>query len=236
MLRNIDKNIWVGEQPLKYFGLSVGTRMTVIRLTNGELVVISPIQADNTIIQQLNELGDVSYIIAPNLYHSLFVSNFKACYPQAKLFVAPGLETKRPELPIDQVMQEGKNYLGTEIEYLLFDGFQTFDLGGAAILNEYVFFHPESHTLVLTDTAFHFDESFPQITQLAAKVMGGYKKLSPSILERFATSEKQRVKQSVQKVLTWDFRRVIMAHGSIVENDAKRKFKEGYEWFLNSSL
>lgn len=236
MLRNIDKNIWVGEQPLRYFGLSVGTRMTVIRLRNGELIVISPIQADNTIIQQLNQLGDVSYIIAPNLYHSLFVSNFQAFYPKAKLFVAPGLERKRPELNIDKIIQNNLENFGNEIECLLFDGFRTFDLSGASLLNEYVFFHPESHTLVLTDTAFHFDDSFSQITQLAAKVMGGYKKLSPSILERFATSEKQRVKQSVQKVLTWDFRRVIMAHGSIVEHDAKRKFKEGYEWFLNSSL
>jgi hypothetical protein len=52
MFREIDRNIWVGEQPLRYFGLSVGTRMTVIRLTSGELVVISPIQPNNATIQQ----------------------------------------------------------------------------------------------------------------------------------------------------------------------------------------
>lgn len=77
MLREIDKNLWVAEQPLKYFGLSVGTRMTVIRLANGELVVISPIQIDEATIQQLNQIGDVAHIIAPNLYHYLFTSNFK---------------------------------------------------------------------------------------------------------------------------------------------------------------
>lgn len=236
MLKEIDKNIWVDEQPLRYFGLSVGTRMTVIRLTNGELVVISPIQADNTTIQQLNEIGDVSYIIAPNLYHYLFVSDFKRLYPKAKLWAAAGLEFKRPEIPVDRVRKDDGESFGEEIKYLLFDGFKTFVLSEPCPLNESVFFHPESHTLVLTDTAFHFDESFPWITQLAAKVIGGYKKLSPSLLERFATQDKQKVKQSVQKVLTWDFKRVIMAHGSIVENDAKRQFKEGYEWFLGQSL
>jgi hypothetical protein len=51
-----------------------------------------------------------------------------------------------------------------------------------------------------------------------------------------ATQEKEKVEQSVQKVLFWDFRRVIMAHGSLVETDAKRRFKEGYEWFLGKSL
>ncbi|MGB3299764.1 MAG: hypothetical protein WBA76_15970 [Phormidesmis sp.] len=42
-LREIDKDIWVIEQPLRYFGLSVGTRMTVVRLTNCKLAIISPI-------------------------------------------------------------------------------------------------------------------------------------------------------------------------------------------------
>ncbi len=57
MLREIDTNIWVAEQPLRYFGLNVGTRMTVIRLANKELAVISPIQVDDPITAQLNELG-----------------------------------------------------------------------------------------------------------------------------------------------------------------------------------
>lgn len=236
MLREIDRNIWVCEQPLTYFGLSVGTRMTVIRLTSGELVVISPIQPDNAIIQQLSEIGEVSHIIAPNLYHYLFASNFKAFYPKAKLWAAPGLEIKRPDLPIDQVIQDSKNNFLNEIEWLVFDGFRTFGLSGSSPLNECVFFHRESHTLVLTDTAFHFDESFPLITQLAARVLGGYKELRPSLLEQLATQEREKVKQSVQKVLNWDFRRVIMAHGSIVETDTKRRFKEGYEWFLGKSL
>jgi len=90
--------------------------------------------------------------------------------------------------------------------------------------------------LILTDTAFHFDESFSLTTQLAARLIGSYKKLSPSNLEKFATQEKEKVKQSVQKVLAWDFERVIMAHGSIIENDAKQRFREGYEWFLGTSL
>jgi len=235
-MRQIDRNIWVGEQPLRYFGLSVGTRMTVIRLTTGELVVISPLQPDNATIQQLNEIGEVSYIIAPNLYHSLFALEFKAFYPKAKLLAAPGLETKKPELPIDQVIQDSRNSFLDEIECLLFDGFRTFGLSGPSPLNECVLFHPESHTLVLTDTAFHFDESFPLITQLAARVLGGYKELRPSLLEQLATQEKEKVEQSVQNVLSWDFRRVIMAHGSLVETDAKKRFKEGYEWFLGKSL
>lgn len=236
MLRKIDNNIWVGEQPLKYLGLNVGTRMTLIRLLNGELLVISPIQVDNTTINQINAIGDVSYIIAPNLYHYLFANSFKAIYPKAKLWAVPGLESKRSELTIDKVISVDEINILDEVEYLLFDGFRVFDLNGPSLLNECVFLHRESCTLVLTDTAYHFDESFPLTTQLAARVIGSYKKLSPSLLERFATRETERVKQSVRKVLSWDFKRVVMAHGSIIESDAKRKFRDGYEWFLGTTV
>ena len=51
MLKEVDTNIWVAEQKLKYLGLQVGTRMTIIRLNNGELVVISPIKIDKKLIR-----------------------------------------------------------------------------------------------------------------------------------------------------------------------------------------
>jgi hypothetical protein len=232
MLRNIDKNIWVAEQPLKYFGLSVGTRMTVIALANQELVVISPIKVNDTIVNQLNDIGNVRHIIAPNLYHYLFAANFKALYPQAIFWATPGLEIKKPELLIDKVINTNKQNLLNGIDCLLFDGFKTLSLAGFDSLNECVFLHTESKTLILTDTAFHFDDSFPLITQFAARLIGGYKTLSPSLLEKIATEDKEKVKQAVQKVLTWDFDRVIMAHGSIIENGGKEKFKQGYELFL----
>ncbi|BDI17830.1 hypothetical protein ANSO36C_36320 [Nostoc cf. commune SO-36] len=140
MLRKIDKNIWIAEQPLRYFGLSVGTRMTVIRFTNRELAVISPIQVDDETTEQLNKLGNVKYIIAPNLFHYLFLSNFKALYPQAKVYAVSALKAKRPEISIDKALEDsGKNLLG-ELECLLFEGFKTFLPSGALPLNEYIFF------------------------------------------------------------------------------------------------
>ncbi|BAZ52688.1 hypothetical protein NIES4103_53530 [Nostoc sp. NIES-4103] len=236
MLRKIDNNIWIAEQPLRYFGLSVGTRMTVIRFNNGELAVISPIQVDNETTEQLNQLGNVKYIIAPNLFHYLFLSNFKTLYPQAEVYAVSELKVKRPEISIDQALEDNDENLLGELEFFLFEGFKTFLPSGALPLNEYVFFHAESQTLILTDTAFYFDESFPMSTKLVSKIMGGYKKLRPSLLEQLATQEKLLVKQSVQKVMRWDFKRVIVAHGSIVEHDAKKQFKEGYEWFLGESF
>ena len=232
MLRKIANNLWVAEQPLRYFGLSVGTRMTVIRLANRELVVISPIEVSNAIADQLRELGTVKHVVAPNLYHYSFVTSFKTLYANATIWAVPGLKVKQPSLPIDRTIERDTPGLWTGLEHVFFDGFRTLSLNGFDALNECVFFHVESRTLILTDIAVHFDESFPAPTQLATRVLGGYKKLSPTLLERVATTDKENIRKSVKKILEWDFERVIMAHGSVVEQEGKEKFRQGYQRFL----
>lgn len=236
MLRAIDSDLWVAEQPFRYFGLSIGTRMTVVRLAGNDLVVISPIQVSAALVDELNGLGTVTHIIAPNLYHYRFAAEFKAAYPAATFWATAGLRAKKPELAIDQAISGGSNSPWAGIEHLFFDGFKTLSPSGPDPLEEWVFFHVASRTLILTDTAFCFDESSPWLTQLVTKVGGGYKSLSPSLLERVATTEKETVKASAEQVLHWDFDRVIVAHGSIVERDGKEQFKRGYETFLGCSL
>lgn len=236
MLKEIDKDIWVAEAPFKYFGLSVGTRMTVIRLNNRELAVISPIQVDSVVNRQLDELGTVSHVIAPNVYHYLFASDFKALYPQAIFWATPALKLKKPELPIERIINDDEDSFPGDLQHLLFDGLKTIDFDGFKLLNELVFFHPKSRTLILTDAAFNFNDSYPLITQFAARLIGTYKNFSPSLLEKVASTEKSKVKQAVQRILTWDFERVIMAHGSIIESQGKQRFKAGYESFLGQSI
>ncbi len=235
MLRQIDNNLWVAEQPFQYWGINVGTRMTVTRLKSG-LMIISPIKPNEQIIHQLSKIGKVTYIIAPNLYHHLFLSEFQAIYPEAKLIIPKGLNIKLPNLNFAQLLNENKGSIDNQVEYLLIDGFKVLDTSGASTLNEYVFYHRDSRTLILTDTAFHFDGNFTFKTQLAARLLGIYGKLAPSFLEKLASKETQKVKQSFQKVFEWDFDRVIMAHGSIVETGAKPKLKQGYENFLGTLL
>jgi hypothetical protein len=236
MLRKIDESIWIAEQPLHYLGLSIGTRMTAIKLANRELVVISPIKISDELVSHLNQIGIVKHIIAPNLYHYLFAAKFKALYPNAVFWAAPGLDLKKPDLPIDRVIREGENNEWDDLDCIFLDGFRTLGLSGFDSFNECVFFHSATRSLILTDAAIHIDETFPFVTQLATRIIGGYKSLSPSLLERIATTETEKVRQSIEKILGWDFDRVIMAHGSIIEQNGKEQFRQGYERFLGQSI
>jgi hypothetical protein len=236
-LRTIDQNLWVAEQPFRFWGLDVGSRMTVMRLTASGLVVISPIRMDTELVQQLNALGRVAYVIAPNLYHHLFIQDFCKIYPQAQCWVPPGLARKQPDLQPDNVMDSPSGTLEGQIDYHLVQGFMALtDLSGPAPVNEFVFFHRESRTLILTDTAFHFDEQSPWLTQWVARSLGQHKLLRATVLEKWASRDHPALTASVRQILAWDFQRVIMAHGSIIETNAKQRFKEGYEWFLQTAL
>jgi hypothetical protein len=234
MLRAIATDLWVAEQPLKYFGLEVGTRMTVIRLNQDQLVIIAPIQLQDKTVDQINQLGNVSDIIAPNLYHHLFLNQCKQRYPNATLWATSGLQDKRPDLLIDKILSDHTIQSLNGLEAAQVNGFNTLDIKGYMPLNEWVFFHAKSRTLIMTDLAFHFDRQSSLSVQLISKVLGGYQQLRPSLLEKIATTDKEQVRQSLQPILAWDFERVIMAHGSIIEQDGKRQFQRGYEWFLDA--
>ena len=232
MLKQIACHLWVAEQPFKFLGLEVGTRMTVISQTDNSLLIISPIQIDSTLKQQLDSLGTVKYIIAPNLFHHLFLASCQQLYPNAKIIAPPGIKTKQPNLEI--ALTFGQDYIDFkgELEYIPFHGFQAFIPPQIVRVNEIVFFHLDSKTLIITDSAFNFGDNFPLTTQLAAKIIGSYQSLQPSLLEKIAIKDKAAIRKSMDKILAWDFHRVIMAHGNIVEENAKEQLAAGYQWLL----
>ncbi|MEM7762100.1 MAG: hypothetical protein AAF298_28885 [Cyanobacteria bacterium P01_A01_bin.40] len=99
-------------------------------------------------------------------------------------------------------------------------------------VNEIVFYHPQTKSLIITDSAFNLDDSFPLATQIVGRLMGSYQVLKPSWLEKVAIKNPQLLQQSITQVMTWDFERVIMAHGKIVEDNAKEQLAAGYQWLL----
>ena len=233
MLQQIDRNLWVAEQPLRFLGLSIGTRMTVVRLVDRSLLLISPIQITSQIRQQLDDLGTVKYLIAPNLFHYLYLAKCKNIYPQALVLAPPGLQDKQPNLNIDLTFTQDNIHFDSQLEYTLFAGFQVLIVSQIKTVNEIVFYHPSTKTLIITDSAFNFDRSFPLITQFAARIIGSYQQLKPSWLEKIAVRDKQKARRSIERILNWDFERVIMGHGKIVETDAKRQLTIGYRWLVD---
>jgi Domain of unknown function (DUF4336) len=236
MLTAIAEHLWAAEQPLRFLGLPIFSRMTVMALPNQDLIVISPITPTPELTQALDQIGTVRYIIAPNLYHHLFAQDFANHYPEAEFWAVAGILEKRPDLKPDKLLTESTGEIGSDVLYLNFPAFRVWDLTGNMPFNEYLFLHRPSKTLVITDAAFHFGAESDGVIQLLAKALGMYGKLQPSLLERFALRDQDSALATLQETLTWDFDRVVMAHGSIIHTQGKDRWRASCEWYLQKSV
>jgi len=234
-LNEIAPNLWTATRSLRFLGLEVGCRMTVVRLPSQALVLISPIALKNGDRALLDSLGTVTHLVAPNLFHHLHFGEAQAIYPNAMAWGVAGLPQKRPDLRFDALLDQPGNFEET-LYYQPFRGFSSILPQGIQLAHETVFWHPPSGSVILTDIAFNFDDTFPFTSRLAAQLLGTYQTLRPSRLEKWGTRDKAAVENSIRQVLTWEFDRVIPGHGAVLETHGKAQLQRGFEWFLGRSL
>jgi Domain of unknown function (DUF4336) len=94
----VPDRLWIREMPLRLFGVELGTRMSVVRLS-GEgdgLWLHSPVALDRPLREELDELGRVRFVVCPNRGHHMFAGEYFAAYPDASFYAAPGLLEKGP--------------------------------------------------------------------------------------------------------------------------------------------
>ena len=102
----LHSDLWVAETPLRLLGLEVGARMTVVRLPGSKLLLHSPVATSDELVREVQALGSVAYLVAPNRLHHLFVADWKRACPDASIHVAPGLDSKRADLSIESVLAD----------------------------------------------------------------------------------------------------------------------------------
>src|SRR5262245_47319802 len=144
-LTALDTDLWVATRSLPLWVGDVGTRMTVMRL-GGDLLLHSPVSLDAELREALDRLGRVRWVGGPSLVHHLFLADYANAYPEAVLWGAPGLAAKRPDLRFARTLTgEAVPEWEGRVRYALFEG--------APRINELVFLHCPTRTLVLTDLA-----------------------------------------------------------------------------------
>lgn len=226
-LRPLAEDLWVVERPQTFYGLPVGSRMTVIRLAGGRLLLHSPVALDEGLREQLDTLGRVCFAVAPNRVHHLHAGHVIRAYPEARLWVAPGLERKRPDLVFEAILTDDApaEWRG-EVDQVFFRG--------RPYENEVTFFHRASRTLVLCDLAFNFGPRSPAPTRLLMKMLRSYGHLAPSKLDPLLIRDRHAARESLERILAWDFDRIIVAHGDVLETGGHDILRRGYSWLLHS--
>ena len=222
----LGKDIWTVGGSHKLAGMEFGTRMSVIRLSTGALLLHSPVFINDTLRGRLDSLGEVKFIVAPNKFHHLSVKGCQELYPGAELWGAPGLAEKRRDLKFEgEIADETRFGRGDELEHFLF--------GGIPLVNETVFYHVESKTLILTDLLFNFPEDLSPGFKLFLRLLGVYGGPRVSRLTRYVfLKDREKARESARKVLSLDFDRVLLAHRDIIPSGGKDMVRKAFECFL----
>ena len=224
-LCELARNIWIAERPQRFYGLEVGTRMTVVRLADGNLLLHSPVVLDPELRRELDSIGRVCFTVAPNRVHHLHAGEVAEAYPEARLWVAPGLERKRPDLQFVGVLgDEAPAEWKEEVDQVFFRG--------RPYENEVVFFHRASRTLIMCDLAFNFGPRAAPPTRLLMRLLRSYGRFGPSKLDPLLIRDRRAARQSLERILAWDFDRVVVAHGDVLESGGREALRQGYAWLL----
>ncbi|MBW2253160.1 MAG: DUF4336 domain-containing protein [Deltaproteobacteria bacterium] len=224
--RRIDwaEGVALWEVPLRFYGVPFGTRMTVVRLASGDLWVHSPIALDDALREEVDALGTVRFVVSPNKIHHLFMGDWQARYPDARLYASPGLAKKRSDLAFHADLgDEPPTEWAEEIDQCV--------LRGSSVMQEVCFFHRASRTLIIADMMEYFGpHSTPWLTRLVARLAFYYDRPAIPPDWRLTFRDREALGASVARLEAWDFDRVILAHGKLIVEGGKEMWRKSYHW------
>jgi hypothetical protein len=213
----IPGQIWLCAYPMRLAGTRFDARMSVIRLSSGDLMLHSPCNITAPLAQEIAALGPVAHIVAPGNFHHMFVASAQAVFPSAKTWICPGVETRQPGLKFDARLGDTapSDWAG-QIDEVLVEG--------TRIMREVAMFHRASRTLILVDLIENFTDATPHtggaLKFLFKYVLRMWNNPRPAPEYRMGWSDRAAAAQSLRRILAWNFERIVLSHGDLIEHDA----------------
>ncbi|RZM73339.1 DUF4336 domain-containing protein [Pseudoalteromonas rubra] len=226
-MRQLDDNIWIFDgEAVSFYTMPFTTRMTIVRLACGGLWVHSPIRLTPELREQVDALGPVTYLVAPNHLHHLFMAPWQETYPEAQTFGTQEVKDKCDTLRFDGIIDNDHHYpWDNTLKTLLFTG--------SPAMEEAIFYHPQSSTLLVTDLIENFDpDSLNTFQRFVAKGAGVVAPEGQTPLDWRLSFifHHDTARKHLATMLGWAPKRLVMAHGLIIEKDAVAFLQRAFEW------
>jgi hypothetical protein len=218
-------SIWLCRYRVHYVGTVLDARMTLVRLADGSVLVHSPCEIDAEAKAAILTIGPVAAIVAPGTFHHLHTRSAQAAFPDAKTFICPGVEGRAPGLRYDGVLDDTAPDLWRgQLEQVL--------VRGSHWMREVAFYHPVSRTLILVDIVENITGRTRttnwQLRLWWKVVFRMWNRPKPAPEYQFGWRDKRAARLSLRRVLAWDFERVVIAHGDLIEARAHAVVAEAW--------
>lgn len=222
MLTPLAPDLFICPVPYRAMGFQVGRQLVIVKLPSGKLWVQSPIPWTPALRHEVAQLGEVHHVVAPSFYHDECLREFQAEYPAALFHACPRLAAARRDLrfapePLFDVPHP--DWAGPLAQHLV---------RGMPRINEVVFLHRASRSLILTDLAFNFGPGTHWLLALLLRFDGAWGRLSPSRFGKSQMKDRAAVRTSLDTILAWDFDRIIVGHGRNIETGGKAALRAAF--------
>ena len=232
MLEPVDTDIWLTEGPVvDFYGFPYPTRSVIVRLPDGALWVWSPVHLTDTLRAEVDGLGPVAHLVSPNKIHHLYLTEWHAAYPDAKLWGPASTIRKRSDLPFQMALTDTppEDWQGA---------FEQAWFRGSFFMDEIAFVHRASGTAIFADLSENFSEDFLKhhwkawqraIAYYWGIVTGkGYAPLE----WRLSWFSRMPARTALGRIVSAHPTRVIMAHGEWVKSGGEAYLRQAFAWLI----
>lgn len=228
MLQRVGEEIWTADGPtVSIAGFGFPTRMIVIRLSHGELFICSPTALSEDLRAEVDWLGPVGHIVAPNSLHHLFIGEWQRAYPEAITHAPPRLRDKRPDLRWDED-------LGDTPAAAWSDDIAQIVVRGNKITTEVVFFHRQSRTAIFTDLIQNFEQGWFKGWRSFAARLDLLTAPKPTVPRKFRSTftDRPTARKAIERILDWPTEALLAAHAKPVARDGRAAIAYAFGWLL----
>jgi hypothetical protein len=227
------ESVYVIDGPdVRDMGFWFTTRMTVVRLSTGVLWLNSPVPTSIQTRQHILQLGPVEYLVAATPRHVWRLAEWHTLFPEAQLWRPRHtlLTLQRESLPYTGVLGDAPSpNWSADLDQLAFQG--------NPLGEEVIFFHRASGTVILDDLIqIHLPRQGHPISNALLALTGVVAPDGGVPLDmRLTFTQRRLAQQSLDHLLSWDFDKLIIAHGPCITHAAKPFVKRAFQWLRRSS-
>lgn len=229
LLSHVPTRMWLVEYPVRFALMTIRARTTIVRLRDGSLFVHSPCPLTLSLRAALIAYGPIRHVIAPGNYHSLHVAAWAQAYPDAEIWLCPGLERKLPELTRARILSdEAPPAWRDEIDQVV--------VRGNRVMREVIFFDRVSRTLIVTDAIENYGDrssDVPRLLPVYFRLFRMWNRPKPAPEYQLGWRDKQAARASLERALRWDFERIVLSHGDLVAHDARDCARRAWQSLLD---
>ncbi|MGB1261084.1 MAG: hypothetical protein ACPG6P_13650 [Akkermansiaceae bacterium] len=212
--------------PLNLLGASFGRRMVVLQSSRGNVMLHSPFVLEGEILETVNQLGPVTEVVVPTVFHDTFLNEVQQKYSSANYLVADGAER------LIKAKQGSENIGKLALSEWAGD-LTVIPIEGMPKVNEYAFIHHPSRSLLVSDLIFNIEGLHGAWRKTMASLLGFSSAPGPSRLFRAMIKDKDAFRGSLEEILTHDFDQIITSHFNVISADGPRVIEQVLNRMLN---